>query len=71
MNTFRAKRIADYFANAGAFEITNKLHGLEVSFRNQSMYFEKEASFWTFLFYLAHAVHQESFVAEAQSRLIA
>ena len=71
MNTFRAKRIADYFATAGAFEINNKLHGLEVSFRSQNMYFEDEASFWAFLFYLAHALHQESFIADAQSKLIA
>ncbi len=71
MNTFRAKRIADSFAMAGAFEITNKLYGLEVSFRNRRMYFEEEASFWAFLFYLAHAEHQESIVSDVQAKFIA
>lgn len=71
MNTFRAKQIADYFATAGAFEITNKLHGLEVSFRDQTVYFEEEASFWPFLYYLAQAVHQEQYIGEAESKLAA
>ena len=71
MNTFRAKRIADYFTGVGIFEVRNKLHGIEVCFRNNRTYFEDEASFWAFLFYLGHAFHHESFIVEAQARLIA
>ncbi len=71
MNTFRAKRIADYFSAIGIFEVHNKLHGVEVSFRNNRIYFEDESSFWSFLFYLAHAMHHDSLIADAQAKLIA
>lgn len=71
MNTFRAKQIADYFANGRAFEITNKLDGLEVSYQNQKVYFKDEANFWPFLYYLAHAIHQEHYVSEAECKLVA
>jgi hypothetical protein len=71
MNPFRAKRIADYFSEVGIFQVSNQLEGIEVSFHGNRAYFDDETAFWAFLFYLAHAVHHESLVTEAQSQLIA
>jgi len=71
MNTFRAKRIADYFSSVGFFKVENKLHGIEVSHLNSHVYFEDETAFWSFLFYLAHAAHYESLIADAQAKLVA
>lgn len=71
MNPFRAKKIADYFDGIGVFDINNKLHGIEVSYQGRQVYFEDESAFWAFLSYLAHAVHHEGLVAEAEARLIA
>jgi len=70
MNPFRAKRIADHFANVGIFEITNRLYGMEVHHRGQIAYFEDEKAFWQFLFCFAHAAHQDNIIAEAENELI-
>ncbi|OIP99523.1 MAG: hypothetical protein AUK35_06515 [Zetaproteobacteria bacterium CG2_30_46_52] len=71
MNPFRAKRIADHFASVGMFEINNRLHGIEVNYRGQVVYFEEETAFWPFLFSLAQAAHQAGIIAEAEAKLIA
>ena len=71
MNAFRAKRIADQFSVAGTFQVTNKLHGVTVSYRGYQAYFEEEAQLWPYLFHIAQAEHQEGLVADAEAKLIA
>jgi len=71
MNPFRAKRIADHFANVGIFEINNRLHGVEVNYRGNRVYLEDENALWTLLAYIAHGAHYESLIAEAEAKLIA
>jgi len=69
MNPFRAKKIADYFANTGVFTIRRTLHGINVHFCNIQTYFEDESALWAFLFYIAHAHHYETIITEAESKL--
>ena len=71
MNPFRAKKIADHFACIGSFAVNNQLYGVAVTFRGNQAYFENEAMLWAFLFHIAHAEHQESLIAQAESKLAA
>ncbi|MDX8381746.1 MAG: hypothetical protein R8M14_06495 [Ghiorsea sp.] len=71
MNPFRAKRIADHFDSVGIFEINNRLHGIEIKYHTQVVYFEEEKTFWLCLFPIAQAAHQGSIISEAETKLFA
>jgi len=69
MNPFRAKRIADNLANIGSFHVRNYLNRLEVSYRDQRANFDSEDAFWSFIFKLAQANHEEGLLADIEARL--
>jgi len=69
MNPFRAKRIADNLAHIGSFHVRNYLNRLEVSYRDQRADFDSEDAFWSFIFKLAQASHEEGFLAEIEATL--
>ncbi len=69
MNAFRTKRIADNLAHVGAFCVHNHLHRLKVVYRGQGACFEDEVAFWPFAFKVTQASHEESTVAEMESRM--
>jgi len=71
MNTFRAKRIADHFDSVGIFEINNRLHGVEIKYQHQVVYFDEEKAFWLCLFSLAQAAHQTHIISDAEAKLFA
>ncbi|MES0372133.1 MAG: hypothetical protein ABUK11_07610 [Mariprofundaceae bacterium] len=71
MNLFRAKRIADAFSHVGGFRVENQSGVICVNYLGSRACFFQEASFWSFIFNLARASHEESPVARIESELMA
>jgi len=71
MDALRAERIADSFSGVTTFHVDRRNRGLLVSFMGNRAYFVREACFWSFVFKVALAGHEESAVAEIESEFIA
>ncbi len=71
MNLFRAKRIADAFSQIGGFSVENQSGTICVDYLGNRARFFHEASFWSFVFSLARASHEEGPVARIESELAA
>jgi len=71
MNLFRAKRIADAFSQVGGFSVENQDGAICVNYLGNRACFFREASFWSFVFNVARASHEESPVARIESELTA
>ena len=71
MNLCRAKRIADAFSQVGGFSVKNQSGTICVDYLGNRACFFQEASFWSFVFNLARASHEESPVARIESELTA
>ncbi|MCF7822237.1 MAG: hypothetical protein K9M17_07355 [Mariprofundaceae bacterium] len=71
MNLFRAKRIADAFSQIGGFRVENQNGAICVDYLGNRARFFHEASFWSFVFCLARASHEEGPVARIESELVA
>lgn len=69
MNAFRAKRIADNLNNVRSFSVRNHLTHLEVHYHGNLACFDSETTFWSFVFRVAQAGHEEGAVYEAEARL--
>jgi len=71
MNLFRAKKIADAFSQVGGFSVENSFGALSVEYLGHKACFFQEANFWSFIFNVARASHEESPVARIEAQLTA
>lgn len=69
MNLFRAKKIADAFAQVGGFSVENSFGALSVEYLGHKACFFQEDNFWPFIFNVARASHEESPVARIEAQL--
>jgi len=71
MNLFRAKRIADAFSQVGGFSVESQNSAICVDYLGNRAFFFQESAFWSFVFNVARASHEESPVARIESELTA
>ena len=71
MNLFRAKKIAEAFSQVGGFSVENSCGALSVEYLGHKACFFQEDNFWSFIFNVARASHEEGPVARIESQLTA
>ncbi len=71
MNLFRAKKIAEAFSQVGGFSVENSFGALSVEYLGHKACFFQEDNFWSFIFNVARASHEEGPVARIESQLTA
>lgn len=69
MNLFRARRIADAFSQIGGFSVENQSGAICVDYLGNRACFFQEDNFWSFIFNVARASHEESPVARIELEL--
>ncbi|ATX80954.1 hypothetical protein Ga0123462_0075 [Mariprofundus ferrinatatus] len=71
MKSSRAKAIAESFSRISSFAVENRDKGVCVHYRDNHAYFIREACFWSFVFRLGYAGHEEGQIAEIEAELTA
>ena len=71
MDSSRARRISESFADISAFVVENTSQGLYIHYLGHHAFFTQETCFWPFAFNLARVSHEEGQIAEIEAALSA